>query len=281
MTLRRTLKSRVLFVLVRLFLVVYAFAIIYPIFWIVMMSLKPNNQIFQNIWGLPQTWAFNNYVRAWEASKVGSHFFNSVFVTIASNIVILLTCIPLSYTLGRFKFRGRGAIKAIIVSGLLLPSMTGLLGQYIFLLRMKLANTHTGLILVYLAVSIAFTVFMLSNYFASVPSEFEESARLDGCGYWRTLWLIVVPMVRNGIVMVTVLNVLSTWNEYTIALTVLTDQSKRTIAVGVAGMLKAQTNYTDWGALFAAVVILMMMSFLIYIAFQRKIIDHVTLGGVK
>ena len=273
--------SWITYILSRVMLLIYSLTILYPIFWVVSMSLKPNDQIFQDIWGLPQTWAFDNYVRAWEASQVGRFFMNSVIITTITILAILITCIPLSYTLGRFKFRGRGIIKAIIISGLLLPSMTGLVSQYIMLLYVGLADTYTGLTLIYLAVSIPFTVFMLSNFFAAIPVEFEEAAKLEGCGYWRTLWFIMTPMARNGILMVTVLNVLSVWNEYTIALTVISTQARRTIAIGVAAILRPQMNYTDWGALFAAMVILMTMSFLIYALFQRKIMENVTLGGIK
>ena len=278
---KKSAGSVILAVLLRITLIVYAFIVIYPIFWTFMMSLKPNNQIFQDLWSLPKQLAPDNYVRAWNASRVGQYFSNTVFVSIVSNIVILLVCIPLSYTLGRYRFKGRGVIKAIIVSGLIFPGMTALLTQYIGLLRMGLVNTYTGLIMLYLAVSIAFSVFMLSNFFASIPAEFEEAAWIDGCGQWRTLWRIAVPMASPGIIMLTILQVLSVWNEYQIALTLVSAQEKRTIAVGVSIMLKDHTQYTDWGALFAAMVILMSFSFVIYAVFQRRIADNLSIGGIK
>ncbi len=262
-------------------LFIYAFAVIYPIIWSVLMSLKPNSQFFQNIWGLPQTWAFDNYVRAWNNSQVGKYFFNSVFITVAANVLILATCIPISYILARFRFRGRGVIKALIVSGILFPSMTMLISQYLMLSRVKLLDTYLGLLLVYLAVSIAFSVFMLMGFFQSIPGELEDAARIDGCGYMHTLWRIMVPMAKPGVIMVTVMNVLSVWNEYQIALTLIRDKAKRTIAIGVTSMLNSQTQYTDWGALFAAVVILMLMSFIIYVCFQRYITAGVTIGAIK
>jgi len=245
------------------------------------MSLKPNQQIFQNLWGLPQELAFDNFVRAWNASRIGEAFFNSVFLTIMTNLVILAVCLPLSYTLGRLQFKGRAAIRAIIISGMLFPAITMLLTQYIGLLRIGLINTYTGIILIYLAVSIAFTVFLLSNFFASIPREFEESAMLDGCGHWRTLWLIAVPMAWPGIVMLTILNTLSIWNEYMIALTFLQTDNMRTIAVAVSVMMRDVRQATDWGAMFAAMVILMSMSFVIYAIFQRQIQENVSMGGIK
>jgi len=273
-------RSVIFGVAIRLILLVYAFTIIYPIFWTVMMSLKPNQQIFHNLWGLPQTIALDNFVRAWNASRIGSAFSNSIYVTVITNIVILVVCIPLSYTLGRMKFKGRAAIRAIIVSGLLFPSITMLLTQYIGLLRIGLVNTYTGIVSLYLAVSIAFSVFLLSNFFASIPAEFEESAQIDGCGHWRTLWLIAVPMARHGIVMLAILQVLSVWNEFAIALTVL-GQDKRTIAVAVSVMMRDVRQATDWAAMFAAMVILMSLSFVIYAVFQRQISENVSMGGVK
>jgi len=262
-------------------LLVYAFTVLYPIFWTVMMSLKPNSQIFQNLWGLPKEFAWDNYVRAWNNSNVGKYFFNSVFVVVVSNVLILITCIPFSYILGRFQFRGRNVIKALVVSAMLLPSMTALLSQYIMLARVKLVNTYAGLILVYVAGSIGFAVFMLSGFFATIPRDLEDAARIDGCGYARTMWSIMVPMAKPGIVMVTALNVLSTWNEYQIALTLIRDPERRMMSVGVTSMMADQTKYTDWGALFAAVVILMLMSFIIYVVFNKQIRGNVTKGAIK
>ena len=274
-------SSVLLAIFSRVVLCVYALLIVYPILWTIIMSLKPNSQIFKNLWGLPTELAFDNFARAWTASGIGRNFMNTVFITVVSNVLILLVCIPLSYALGRFAFRGRGTIKAIIISGMLFPGMTALLTQYIGLLRLGLVNTFTGVFILYLAVSIPFSVFMLTNFFAAIPTEFEESAQLDGCGHWRTLWLIGVPLARNGIVMLTVLQVLSCWNEYQIALTLLPSPSKRTIAVGLSQMLKDVTQQTDWAAMFAAMVIMMSLSFTIYAVFQRKITENVTMGGIK
>ena len=268
-------------VLIKAILCFYALTIIYPIFWSIMMALKPNSQIFSDLWGLPHSLALDNFARAWTASKIGRNFLNTVYIDVITNVLILTVCIPLSYTLGRYKFKGRGLIKAIIVSGFLFPSMTALITQYLGLMRLGLTDTFTGLIILYLAVSITFSVFMLSNFFAGIPVEFEEAARIEGCGHWRTMLSIGIPMAAPGITTLTVLQVLSVWNEYQIALTVLKSPEKRTIAVGVTNMLGNVQEYTDWGAVFAASVILMSMSFLIYAVFQRQISDNVTMGGIK
>lgn len=277
----RDSKAIILGLLSRFILLVYAATILYPIFWTVTMSLKPNHQIFSNLWGLPQELAFDNFVRAWNASRIGDAFTNTVFITIMTNLIVLTVCIPVSYTLGRIQFKGRAAIRAIIISGMLFPQITMLLTQYIGLLRIGLVNTYTGIFLLYLAVSVAFTVFLLSNFFASIPREYEESAMLDGCGHWRTLWFVAVPMAWPGIMMLTILNTLSVWNEYMYALTFLQTDNMRTIAVAVSAMMRDVRQATDWGAMFAAMVILMSMSFIIYAIFQRQIQENVSVGGIK
>ncbi len=274
-------RSKIASLAVRALLLIQCFVVIYPVFWSVCMSLKPNSQFFQDIWGLPKEFAFDNYIRAWQNSHVGDYFFNSVFVTVVSTVAIMGTCIPLSYVLGRYVFKGRGVIKALVVSGLLFPSMTALISQYLMLSKVNLLDSYVGLILIYVAVSVPFSVFMLTGFFSTIPRELEEAARLDGCGYTKTMWKIMVPMAKPGIIMVTVLNVLSIWNEYSIALTLIRDPNKRTMAIGITSMLNSQTQYTDWGALFAGVCLLMGMSFIIYVLFQRQIRGSVTLGALK
>jgi N-acetylglucosamine transport system permease protein len=269
------------YILLRILLLVYAFIVIYPITWSILESLKTNNEFFNNIWGLPTVWAFENYVRAWTTAKIGSYFINSVIVTVISNAAIILICAPTTYILARFRFRGSFLIRTLFVSGMLLPQLTVLLSQYLLLSKFHLINTYTGLILVYIVVSMPFTIFMLVGFFKTIPKELEESAKMDGCGYNRTFWSIMFPMAKSGLIMVTIFNVLAVWNEYAIALTLISDDKKKTIAVGLTNLFATQQHYTDWSALFAGLNILMIPSIIIYVLFQKRITQGITLGAIK
>jgi ABC-type glycerol-3-phosphate transport system permease component len=235
------------------------------------MSLKSNKEFFNDVWGLPSIWAFENYVRAWTTARIGSYFSNSLFITVITNVLIILICAPTTYILARVHFKGSFLIKSLFVSGLLFPQMTVLLSQYLMLSKTRLINTYTGLILVYIVVSMPFTVFMLIGFFKTIPKELEEAATIDGCGYNKAFWSIMFPMAKSGIVMVTIFNVLAVWNEYAIGLTLINDDTKKTIAVGLTTLLAVQQYYTDWSALFAGLNILMISSIIIYILFQKSI----------
>ncbi|MEN6315021.1 MAG: carbohydrate ABC transporter permease, partial [Clostridiaceae bacterium] len=252
-----------------------------PIIWSILMSLKSNKEFFNNIWGLPSVWAFENYARAWTTARIGSYFTNSVFITVATNLLIILMCAPTSYILERIKFKCAFLIKTLFVSGMLFPQLTVLLSQYLVLTKFRLINTYTGLILVYLVVSMPFTIFMLVGFFNTIPKELEESATIDGCGYNRTFWSIMFPMAKSGVIMVTIFNVLAVWNEYAIGLTLVNDDKKKTIAVGLTNLFAMQQYYTDWSALFAGLNILMIPSIIIYVLFQKRITQGITLGAIK
>lgn len=281
MILEKGRKINFLYIILRILLLVYAVIVIYPLIWSILMSLKPNKEFFDNIWGLPNKWAFENYARAWTTAKVGNYFINSVFLTVVSNIIIILVCAPTTYILARFRFKGSFLIKTLYLSGMLLPQLTVLLSQYLLLAKIHLINTYSGLIFVYLVVSMPFTVFMLVGFFKTIPHELEESAMMDGCGYNRTFWSIMFPMAKSGLVMVTVFNVLAVWNEYAIALVLVSDNSKWTIAVGLTNLFAVQQYYTDWSALFAGLNILLIPSIIIYILFQKRITQGITLGAIK
>lgn len=273
--------SKIVHWILRIFLLVYAVIVLYPLIWSVFMSLKSNQEFFNNIWGLPTVLRFDNYYRAWTVANIGSYFFNSVAITILANVVIVLVCAPATYILARMDFKGSFLIKTLFVSGMLLPQLTVLLTQYLLLTRVHLINTRTGLVLVYLVVSMPFTIFMLLSFFKTIPREMEESAMLDGCGYHKTFWIIMFPMAKAGTIMVTIFNVLAVWNEYAIALTLISDEGKKTISVGLTSLFANQQFYTDWSALFAGLNILMFPTILIYIFFQGRITQGITLGSIK
>lgn len=274
-------KNSISDILLRTILFIYSIIVICPMLWAVLMSLKTNEEFFYNIWGLPTKWMVENYIRAWTTAKMGNYFFNSVLVTIVALSFIIIFASTASYILARIKFKGSSLIFTLYVSGMLIPSMTGLISQYLLLNSIKLVDTRIGLILIYIFVSMAFSVFMLSSFFKTIPGELEESAMIDGCGYNKMFWLIMFPMAKAGVITVSIFNFLSIWNEYAIALTLINSDNKKTLAVGLVNLFSVQQYYTDWSALFAGLIIIMLPVLVVYAIFQNKIIAGITVGAIK
>lgn len=265
----------------RLILIVYSIIVVCPMIWAILMSFKSNKEFFYNIWGLPSRWMFENYQRAWIAARIGSYFANSVVVSIFTVAFIIMLCVPATYILTRIRFKGSYFFFTMYAAGMLLPAMTGLISQYLLLNRFGLIDKLSGVVILYVLVSMPFTIFMLSSFFKSIPGELEEAAMIDGCGYNKTLWKIIFPMAKPGIITVSIFNFLSVWNEYAIALTMINSDSKKTIAVGIVNLFAVQQYYTDWSALFAGLVIIMLPVLIVYAIFQNRLTEGITLGAIK
>lgn len=267
--------------IVRCFLFLYTLGILFPFYWAISMSLKSNETFFTNIWGLPSKLHFENYARAWNKANIGDYFFNSVIVTGSFLVLIVVIGSLVSYVLAKFPFKGRYAIKTLFVLPLLIPDLTGVLSLFLVLSKAGLLNSLSVLVLVYVVSVLPFTVFLLSSFFETVPTEIGEAARIDGCSYYGTFWRIMFPLAMPGIATITIFNFFNIWNEFILALTLLKDPAKYTIAVGIVNLHAVQQYYTDWSALFAGLMIITIPTFVVYLLFRRKITQGLTLGAIK
>jgi len=152
---------------------------------------------------------------------------------------------------------------------------------FMLLNDIHLLDSLFGLIIVYAASSIPFSVFLLGGFLASIPKDYEEAAMMDGCGRFGILFRIIAPMATSGLVTVLIFNFMSYWNEYIMALSFITTESKRTITLGISYLMEVERYSTDWGALFAGLVIVMIPTMLLYAVLQKKITSGLNMGGLK
>lgn len=262
-------------------LLLYAIIVAYPMIWMLLASVKTSREIFQHPWGLPASPMWVNFVKAWEQAGIGQCFLNSVFVTGVSMFFILLFGAMAAYALARFVFPGRGAIQSVFTSGMMFPVFLGIVPLFLLLRNFGMLNNYFGLITAYVAYSLSFTIFVLTGFFKTLPHELAEAGLIDGCSQFTVFRRIMLPLAKPGLITAGIFNFFGLWNEYPLALVIISTNELRTLPLGIANLLMVQHYETDWGALFAGLVIVMLPTLIIYLIFQRQITEGLTAGALK
>jgi len=272
---------------VYLVLIAYAVLVAYPLVWVVIASLRSSPEISQDPWGLPKEPRWDNYVRAWLGDTLSGDpglaqaFVSSAIVTVVSMVFLLLISAMAAYVLARFLFPGSGLLYNVFLFGMMFPVFLGVIPLYLLLNRMGLLNTYAGLIVAYVAYSLSFTIFILTGFFKTLPGELAEAGAIDGCSRWGVFWRIMLPLARPGLITAGIFDAIGLWNEYPLALVIMTENDRTTLPLAIANMAQKQHYQTDWGALFAGLVIVMVPTLVGYILFQRRITAGLTAGAVK
>jgi N-acetylglucosamine transport system permease protein len=266
-------------------LAVWAILVIAPLAWTVMASFKNNTEIFLgNPFALPSSFNFDSYVRAWNDAHVGRYFLNSVFVVAVSTTGTMLFGSMAAYVLARYKFFGNRFIYYLFVSGLAFPVFLALVPLFLVVNNLGLLNTYTGLILVYIAYSLPFTVFFLAAFFKTLPNSVAEAAMIDGASHTRLFFQVMMPMAKPGLVSLTIFNILGQWNQYLLPVALMQGENadqKWVLTQGIAS-ISVQAGYeADWAALFAALTLSILPMIVMYGFFQRQIQQGLTAGAVK
>lgn len=267
--------------LLRLTLVGITAVMLYPVFWNIYSSFKTSTEFLGDPFALPASLQWDNYLRALQKTNIPDNFKNSLYVVVVSLLLIALLVVPCSYCLARFRFFGSRLMRGLYMSLIFIQVPCIMIPLFLQLNDLGWLNKLTPLSLLYAVGQIPFSVFLLSGFMRGIPRDYEEAAMIDGCNYFGILWRIIVPMAKPGIVTVLMLSTMSVWNEYVLALVLLTDPAKQTIPVGVAAMYEMQRYATDWGALFAALVLVLLPTAILYAIGQKYLIEGVNIGGVK
>lgn len=265
-----------------------AVSVIIPVLWVFLASLRENSEFYGNPWALPKGLYFDNFIHAWQDADMGKYFLNSVFVTVTSLALLLVLSLPAAYVLARYRFPFKRLIRTFFMGGLfvnvsyiVVPIFLMLVGLNRGLETVFFTNNRFVLSLVYASCALPFTIYLLEGYFSNLPHAFEEAAAIDGAGPFKTMISVMLPMARPAIITVILFNFLSFWNEYIIALTLMTDNASKTLPVGLMNLMKAQNAAAEYGKMYAGLVIVMLPTLILYIAVQKKLTEGMTLGGIK
>jgi N-acetylglucosamine transport system permease protein len=264
-----------------LFLVGWAALVTLPLVWAVLSSLKTDREILTSPWTLPATPRFDNWSRAWNQASIGSYFLNSTIVVGTALVLTMLLGALVAYALARYTFPGNRLLYYVFVSGLLFPVFLALVPLFFVVRQLGLLGTYPGLILVYTAYALPFTVFFLHSFFRALPSALAEAAFLDGCSHWGVFFRVMLPLARPGLVSVGIFNFLGLWNQYLLPLVLNPDPDRYVLAQGLAALSVSQGYRSDWSGLFAGLTIAMLPVLAAYVLFQRQIRTGLTAGAVR
>ena len=271
-------------------LILLAVIIIVPVAWVFMASIKQNKEFYGNPWTLPEGFYFQNFIDAWNTAKMGDYMLNSAFVTALALVILLIVALPAAYCLSRFKFKGSKFLNAAFMGGLFI-NVNYIVVPIFLMLRdgdnwLKsvigksfLLNNLVILAIVYAATALPFTIYLLSGYFSTLAHDYEEAAYIDGAGYSTTMWKIIFPMAKPSIITVILFNFLSFWNEYIIAYTLM--DGNDTLAMGLKNLMAVERTATNYGIMYAGLVIVMLPTLILYICVQKRLTEGMTLGGLK
>lgn len=267
--------------LIRIFMIIITIIMLFPLIWNIYSSLKTNNEFLTNAFSLPQGLAWDNYVRAIEKSHLLTNVWNSALVVIIALAVIMVCAVPCAYCMIRYKFFGSGFMMNVYMAAIFIQATFIMIPLFKQMNALHLLNNRVALAVLYATMQFPFAIFLLSGFLRSIPRDYEEAAMIDGCGPFRILLQIIVPMAKPGIVTVCMISMMAAWNEYPVALVMLTDSSKQTLPVGLANLYEVQRYATDWGALFAALVLALIPTILIFLIGQKQLIQGMNVGGLK
>jgi len=250
----------------------WSLLVIAPLLWLFISSFKTSREIIAgNPLALPAEWQLTNYVSAWSDGGLGRSMLNTIIVVGCALVLVMTFGAMCSYVLARFQFFGRRAIYYLMLAGLTFPIFLAIVPLFFVLQNVGLLNTLAGLVVVYVAFALPFTVFFLYAFFQGLPEEISEAAAIDGAGQWRTFFQVMLPMAVPGMASVAIFNFLGLWNQYLLPVALNTDQDNWVLSQAVAGFASQAGYRSDWGRLFAGAVITIIPVLIAYILFQRQL----------
>lgn len=250
-----------------------------PLIYLGISSLKTNDELVNSPFTLPRQLHWVNYKNALEVAGLGPLLINSMIISLVSTFLCLLVASMVAYTLTRFRFKGRELIKRFFYLGILVP-VTALMVPYFKLTTvLGLYNQMAGVILAYIAIGLPIAVLILIGFMQGLPGEIEESAIVDGCGFYRRFLYIILPLAKGGLVTAGTFQFITCWNEFLYAMLLTSSNRVRTVQVGIRYFSNQFT--TDYTGMFAAIMISVLPSIIGYMIFQEQVIEGLTGGALK
>lgn len=262
-------------------LTLFALTVVVPLLWVLLTSLKTGDEIFRSPWAPPASPQWVNYAHAWDQAGIGRYFVNSLLITIGTLIILLPIGSMAAYVFAKYPFRGSKVLFGAFLGGMMFPQFLVIVPLFFLMRSLHILDTKIGLTIVYVAYSLSFTVFVMSGFFQTLPGELGEAAMIDGCGHSGTFWKIMLPLARPGLIVVGIFNAIGLWNEYGLALVLLSSEDNKTLPLGISTLVNVQHYQSDWGALFAGLVIVMLPVMAVYWIFRDKIHETMLAGALK
>ena len=261
-------------------LIVGAVIMVTPFLYMLSTSFKPQAFVLTNPpQFIPDPFTWQNYAQAWTTQDFARYAMNSVTVAVVSTALSVLIGSMMAYGFARFEFRGREVVFRVLLIGLMVPAMMLIIPQFVLAKYFGLLDSLAGLIVFYVAGSLALNVFLLRGFFAAIPGELDQAMQIDGANAWTRYWRLAIPLARPALATATIFTFLASWDEFAWALTIINSPQNRTLPIAI--QLFQGQNATQWGLVFAASVIAVIPVIVVYLIFQRHFVQGLTAGAVK
>lgn len=272
-----TLKSG----LIKLFIFLLVVVEIYPIFWMLTASFKQSYEWSSKpAYALNEGFYFQNYVDAWTRGNMATYFKNSLLCTLIALVFIVIFSTTVGFAVTKMEWKYKNAVAKYFQLGIMVPVATSLIPLFQIYNKAGLLNTRASLIITYIAFGLSLSIFLITGYIRSLPDEIMEAAVIDGCGIYRLMWYVVVPLMKNAIVTVLVLQFFFKWNDLLFSMTFISSSSLKTVQTGLL-YFSDEFGAKNWGAIFASVSMSILPMLGLYMALNKTVMEGMTAGAVK
>lgn len=254
---------------------------VYPLFWMLTASFKkPAEFVSKPAYALNDGFYIQNYIDAWTRGNMATFFKNSLINTLAALVFIVFFSVTIGFALTKMEWKYKNKVASFFGIGIMVPVATALIPLFQIYNGMNLINTRTSLIITYIAFGLSLSIYLVTGFLKSLPDEILEAAVVDGCGIYKLMWTIVVPLMKNAIVTVLVLQFFFKWNDLLFSMTFINDTKLKTIQTGLL-YFQDEFGAKNWGAIFASVSMSVMPMLVVYMILNKAVIEGMTAGAVK
>jgi raffinose/stachyose/melibiose transport system permease protein len=274
-----TLGRKATIVAIEVLLGIYCLLVFYPLVNMILSSFRSTRDILRAPFALPSSIDVKNYAVVWVDKGFGTYFFNSLWITVASMLIVLLFGSMAAYGVSRYKYKLSTLVYMLFLSGIMLPLKAAIIPLFMLMKTMNLVNNPISVILIFIAMGLPSTVFILSGFMKAVPIDLEHAARIDGCNDWGIFRRVVMPVVAPAISLVTIYNAVPIWNDFFFPLVFLQSDKLKTLPVGLTSFFGQHS--TNWSLLFTGLSIAVVPILILYLFMSKYFIRGMTAGAVK
>ena len=276
---QETKRISVLKIVIYIFFCFMTALYLVPLLWVFSVSFKTNAEIFSSPFSLPKSLFVDNYVVAWTAGKLGIATWNSFLVCVITLLLSMLVGSMIAFAIARMQWKMSKLVLTYFMLGMMIPVHCVLIPLFTRFAKLGLSNNLWGLVLPYLTFSLPVTIYIMTGFFRSIPSELLEAACIDGCSIYKIFFQVCLPLAKTGLFVTGLMTFVANWNELLLAMVFISDDNIKTLPVSLSKFVgPCNTNYSQ---MFAAIIIAIIPTIAVYCAFSNQIVDGLTAGAVK
>lgn len=260
-------------------LALHVVIVIFPFVWMIYSTFKTNREFMRSVWALPQDWSFDAYVSAWSNGALGTYTMNSLWIMAGSTLLTVAAATLAGYALAVYRPRWMAGVELGMTAAMAIPAYVALVPLVVMLRTAGLLDTHLGVILPTVAFNVPVTIFIMRAFFATLPRELFDAARVDGAGEWRIFWRIAMPIARPAMFTAGIVNMIWVWNDFLFPMVFINNPARKTLPVGLTDFVGE--HITNYPVMLAAILIAAIAPLVLFVIFERQVTAALLGGAVK